>query len=135
MSKLHGLVVRWLVVSTNGMKIQVLAVVNLKSSILDVCCSSSCFFLIKTEIIFKLVYYFGLSLSYRVFFYNFCCLVLSQSYFQKFVTIKNFGFVSQLDFFLFCHSFSFLSFVTIGCFWFCHNWSFFVLSGFYFVLS
>ena len=41
MSKLDGLVVRWLFVSTNGIKMQILGVVGFKSSTLTDYCLSS----------------------------------------------------------------------------------------------
>ena len=43
MSKLYGLVVRWLFVSRNGIKVQFLGVVGFKSSTLTVYCLSSWF--------------------------------------------------------------------------------------------
>ena len=43
MSKLYGLVVRWLFVSRNGIKVQILGVVGFKSSTLTVYCLSSWF--------------------------------------------------------------------------------------------
>ena len=55
MSKLDGLVVRWLFVSTNGIKMQFLGVVGFKSSTLTVYCLCSWFFHQKLKNFFKVM--------------------------------------------------------------------------------